>query len=421
MNNDNWTDLLRDKLEEHQSPVPDGLWADIERKLDKSAAKPAAKHTVPLFRWVAAAACILLLAGAGLMFFNPVSTLPADIRVAQERQQGSHEPTGTSEQDVPATPSQRGASLVAALSPQQRMAAQAHGTDNGKADHAPLEAAETDIVALASTDQPVAVTALSDTATASQRPQPARQTAAQRPVTHREPKFTRTATSSKHKGTGWSAALYAANMMMGNASGDISSQPVLAVMSSNEMPFIPVDGLLLSGVMPRYMEDAKEKTEHKMPVSIGMTAKYHLTSRWAVSTGLVYTRLRSDFTHQSAGISMVDKQILHYIGIPLKAEYRLLKWGGLAAYVAAGGEMDKNIKASMETEGIDNDIKKDRTQWSADASVGVQYDFLPQLGVYVEPGVKYYFNNHSSLENYYKEHPWNFNLQLGLRWNINNK
>ena len=52
------------------------------------------------------------------------------------------------------------------------------------------------------------------------------------------------------------------------------------------------------------------------------------------------------------------------------------------------------------------------------AAAGAQYDVIPQLGVYVEPGVRYYIDNGSRIENYYKDKPVSFSLQLGLRLNI---
>ena len=52
------------------------------------------------------------------------------------------------------------------------------------------------------------------------------------------------------------------------------------------------------------------------------------------------------------------------------------------------------------------------------AAAGVQYNFIPQLGIYVEPGIKHYFDNGSHIRNFFKHHPTNFNLQVGLRLNI---
>ena len=34
---------------------------------------------------------------------------------------------------------------------------------------------------------------------------------------------------------------------------------------------------------------------------------------------------------------------------------------------------------------------------------------------YIEPGIKYYFDNGSNIRNYFKYRPTNFNLQIGIR------
>ena len=85
----------------------------------------------------------------------------------------------------------------------------------------------------------------------------------------------------------------------------------------------------------------------------------------------------------------------------------------------AGGEADFNVKNSTtrNDEPVD-EVKRDRLQFSAKASVGVQLDVTPQIGVYVEPGAKYYFDNGSSIDNTFKDKKLNFNFQFGLRWNI---
>ena len=61
---------------------------------------------------------------------------------------------------------------------------------------------------------------------------------------------------------------------------------------------------------------------------------------------------------------------------------------------------------------------RDRWQFSLRGGLGVEYDIIPQLGIYVEPGVKYYFDNGSRVQSFFKDKPTNFNLQVGLRWNL---
>ena len=38
-----------------------------------------------------------------------------------------------------------------------------------------------------------------------------------------------------------------------------------------------------------------------------------------------------------------------------------------------------------------------------------------KVGLYAEPGLNYYFDNGSPVENVFKSRPLNFNLTLGLR------
>ena len=41
-----------------------------------------------------------------------------------------------------------------------------------------------------------------------------------------------------------------------------------------------------------------------------------------------------------------------------------------------------------------------------------------QIGIYAEPGLSYFPDNGSRLQNYFKDKPITLNLQLGLRMNI---
>ena len=51
-------------------------------------------------------------------------------------------------------------------------------------------------------------------------------------------------------------------------------------------------------------------------------------------------------------------------------------------------------------------------------AVGAQVNFTRQIGLYIEPGIAYYFDDGSDIETFRKEHPLNFNLQLGLRFSF---
>ena len=164
--------------------------------------------------------------------------------------------------------------------------------------------------------------------------------------------------------------------------------------------------------------DCKETTKHDMPVSFGATVSYALNDRLALTSGLVYTLANSSFEHGTSSNASKDEQTLHYVGIPLTASYTVWSNNWLKTYVNAGGQADFNVSAKVETEGHTTDIDKDRVQLSVGAAAGVQLNVVKQMGVYVEPGVRYYFDNGSNVQTVFKEHPCNFSLQMGLRWNF---
>ena len=85
----------------------------------------------------------------------------------------------------------------------------------------------------------------------------------------------------------------------------------------------------------------------------------------------------------------------------------------------AGAEADYNVKNDTDEDGTKKEnTKRDRVQFSGKASLGAQYDISPSVGLYIEPGAKYYFDNGSDIENTFKDKKLNFNLQFGLRFNL---
>ena len=57
----------------------------------------------------------------------------------------------------------------------------------------------------------------------------------------------------------------------------------------------------------------------------------------------------------------------------------------------------------------------DPLQLSVMGAVGAQYNVSNRVGIYVEPGVSYFFDDGSAIETIRKESPTNFTLQAGIR------
>ena len=171
----------------------------------------------------------------------------------------------------------------------------------------------------------------------------------------------------------------------------------------------------------------EHKMHHKFPVRAGLSVRYNFNNRFGVSTGLQYSYLASDFSWGSAKSYYAGNQKLHYLGIPVNLTYDIWSNDRFSIYASGGMTMEKCIDGSVTTDYILNgdfqtrkteDATEKRLQWSATAAVGVQFRLVSRLSLYAEPGACYYIDNHSSTDNIYKERPFNFNFNLGLRFTL---
>ena len=231
---------------------------------------------------------------------------------------------------------------------------------------------------------------------------------------------------------GVSMKLYAENLGagMGNANSGsnivnrYSDSGVLADPMPGLFPDPSVGGsddvtYLMAAAYKALQKSPQGKAEHHAPVSVGMQVAFGIAPRLSLSTGVVYTRTSSDFYPYAPNSDYQVHQVLHYVGIPVGLNYELWRSGGFHAYLMAGAEADYNVKNATDEDGTKKEnAKRDRVQFSGKASLGAQYDISPSVGLYIEPGAKYYFDNGSDIENTFKDKKLNFNLQFGLRFNL---
>ena len=405
MKHNDWTEQLRQRLNDAEVPAPENLWDSISQQLDTQgqqqntqgqqqdaedahvAKKP---RRVALLPW-AVAASVVLIAGVA-MWWQLRSNTP-DIAM--------HEPT-----PHPITLTDNKAVVAdAAAANTKASAANSHiSTTSSNAmlaykDNtlAPTASNKEEVMALTMAEQEVQNEPIAEGAQGTTQTQAAH-TAYALPRTQHQASNTR-----------WQVGVGTA----GNMNRYKSSDPIY-VNSLSAVNTEYADNEMFR-VSP-YEQDTKDVTHHDMPISIGLTASYSVTPRIALASGLVYTLATSSFQH---GASMPkETQTLHYVGIPLNLSYTV--WGNswLRTYIMAGAQADMNVKATLKADGHKSNIDNDRAQFSVTGGAGVQLNVAQQLGVYVEPGVRYYFDNGSAVQTIFKEHPTNFSLQVGLRWNI---
>lgn len=231
---------------------------------------------------------------------------------------------------------------------------------------------------------------------------------------------------------GFSAGIVAGGAVGGNTSG---SKPTAMVMGANPLAagvtktdWIDKDSKASAIVYNQ--PEVQEEYSHKIPVKVGLTARYNITGRLGVETGLTYSILSSSV---KIGNSETGKnwssggQTLHYLGIPLNISFNILNSRYVNIYITGGGMMEKSISGSIKTdEYVDGKFARTLTtnispkglQWSVNAAAGIQANILPQLGFFVEPGVSHHFKNGSRVRSIYTDKPTDFSLGFGLRYSF---
>ncbi|MDE6200082.1 MAG: sigma-70 family RNA polymerase sigma factor, partial [Muribaculaceae bacterium] len=171
--------------------------------------------------------------------------------------------------------------------------------------------------------------------------------------------------------------------------------------------------------------DVTETTHHKMPVIISLSLNKTLTPRWSIETGLHYSFMESDFRYESKVYEQLVNQQIHYIGVPLKFNYRIYSAGGFSLYGHGGGALDIPVSGQQSVRKSSIDMSTPQTdkfnihvplQLSVEAGMGIQFHFTPSFSIFAEPSIHYYFNPGGEIKTIRQEKPFEFTLPIGLRF-----
>jgi len=136
------------------------------------------------------------------------------------------------------------------------------------------------------------------------------------------------------------------------------------------------------------------------PLSFGLVARMNLDGTFSLESGLVYTYLLSTFEEHN--FSDYDASLkLHYMGIPLNLVARVWKLPKWEVYVSGGAMVEKGLRSIyIQNQHIGNQVftttantNIDGLQWSLNGGVGTTYKLQRNIGIYFEPKFSYFFNN----------------------------
>lgn len=400
MNNEVWLEKIKARLSEHTEPLPDFGWERLERELSSQS------KLIPFYRKVAVAAVVIgLLSFIGLRLINDkvsendlvndvlVSSVNADVP-------SLYVGPGNVVKKKSFVPSLLKKNLVGSIASIPNAESLLKKSELQDSIHFPIkqfikepEEQQTFVskaIELPDIENPLLVVV-------------------DEPRIHRK---------------GWTMSFSVGNMGGKLTNSQVSNdfQNVLSLgtgyvnmdlsTASNSVMTIPKDqDLVFQNGLPYLQRRTRRiiSIDHKQPVSVGFSLRKNLAKGFSLETGLIYSYLASEVWYEGEAEKINQK--LHYLGIPLRANWSFLERKYIVLYAAAGGTVEKCIYGKVGTK----TTIVDPLQLSVMAGVGVQYNLSHHVGIYIEPGWAYYFDDGSDVQTIRKEQPSHFTLQAGFR------
>lgn len=389
----NWTNSMKQKLEGHQMTPPTGLWEDISSEMGFQ--KESVTRTVTIKRWLGAVAAIAItLVGFFALYQNDQSEpLPQVSRTVQ-----------TPESTIINKVSPENQQLTLADVPQR-----AKTKVNTKA---PTKAVIEDVSQQISDDMTQPASGNIPQQNSEETPQQTsednpqqnslstnRPTATNQQATANYQTKLASAKNERHSSTSksekWSIGLTASGGLLALVHQDTYYSGDYAADNPNK--YHSPENITNGNRPNEYLHYPADK--HHLPMRLGLSLHYQLNDALALQSGINYTYLYSE------SITHIDNQHLHYLGIPIGLSWQLWKTNGFSFYLSGSAMLEKCLNEKP-------------WQWSLGAAAGAEYSFTSHVGVYLQPSLSYYFNDGTSFEHYYKEHPLAPSIEFGLRLHV---
>lgn len=413
MEDELWMKKIKKRLEDYSEPIPASGWERLEKELSVSTPSIAGKRRFILLRRRAvAAAAVLLVAVSSISLWLLQSPVGDEVRRANVSVL-TVAPDILSERTTPETP-------VSIHS----LVAQHIEIPTRQVQKEELASSETLEVANDFRDKETVAVQTEKTEVKQVEEPENRQMERRRPSGKSKLQLPVGRKSSSKSG-GWSIGLGMGNTgglgnALKNGGGQYGPAYDYGVSSGKLDLMATADGIVsipegqevfFKDGLPylRKRERSIESIDHKQPLSFGLSVRKNLAKGFSVETGLTYTYLASDVKFDDNSEKFSQK--LHYIGIPVRANWNFVDKKSFTMYISAGGAVEKCVYGKI---GSDSETVKP-LQLSVMGAVGAQYNISDRVGVYVEPGVSYFFDDGSDVQTIRKENPCNFTLQAGIR------
>lgn len=162
--------------------------------------------------------------------------------------------------------------------------------------------------------------------------------------------------------------------------------------------------------------------EYLAPVSVGFSIQKALSQNLSISSGLVYTYLRSNYSLNNQWERANASLNLHYLGIPINLNVMITEKKHWHYYFSVGGMIEKGLKSiykqtityNNSTHQTEIYSKINGVQTSANAAFGIGYQLDKKWSLFFEPKIIYYFDNNQPMSAR-TQTPFNVGFSSGLK------
>jgi hypothetical protein len=150
--------------------------------------------------------------------------------------------------------------------------------------------------------------------------------------------------------------------------------------------------------------------KHYIPVKTGISARFPLSERLNITTGLEYSQYTSVFDYSLSGKKL---QKAHYLGVPLRLDWTFASNNWLDVYVGGGIEGSYCLGATLNG----TSIPKDGFGFTLLGAGGLQWKITKSLGLYLEPEIGWTNPSFTNpLQTYRTDYPVEFSITSGIRF-----
>ena len=394
---------VRSMLEDAEVKPSHRVWRGISSRLD--AASAAGSESPAWMRWAGAALAFAAALGLGVFL---VGTQPKEIPSSedvalvaevpgslQDSQDFQTDATGLLAEAVPQQeePRSREASLPGGA---------AVADNNNYGAIADNDSAEAAIVAEPAEEQEEA--AAEKRASVSSRPGAAYNYSSEEDSAEEDGFALLEAEDARRGRSARRTALYLKGAVGGNDSDMRTSRPYAAMAPGNGT----------SGI------SELSTSTYGVPFTLGLGVRFYLVGGLSIGTGIDYSLLTRTFTGKYDGTAGNVSHTLQYIGVPLGLYYDLLSFDKVKFYVYGLGEAEyciSNRYTLYASPNVSCSDKVEKLQYSVGAGLGLEFRLSRMLGLYIDPGLRYYFpcDQPKSVRT---DKPVSVNFDAGLRFNF---